>query len=444
MRLTLTAAPFIADPARPRHLDNSANLGLYLLAAVAEEAGHTVAVVDPSLSPSRMPAGEFRAAFSGSDVIGLSATTSVWPETRVLLDRLIRELPDRPALVLGGPHPSIFDERALSTAPLDYVVRGEGERTLVELLEALSAGRDPAGLAGLSCLRGGKLVRGPDRTPLMEAELSALPLPRYDLVPAGYYQALPVETSRGCWHRCAFCSITSHRHWRDLGADRLGRALETARDQIGKYTRGAIHLIDDCFLARGRKLGPLADAMAKNEIPLAFSTRVSDLRRPEALEFYARLPVSVCELGVECGYDEGMKRVGKGITTKDALDLAGVLQSRGLAEKVLYAYIIGLPWEGQAECLRTLKFGFDLCRARGGRLQAGWFLLYPGSEIFREQERFGISVPAEVYDRPHFWRDHELFARMHPRLDPEGERKVAYTARFLAQMHPEVNAFLMM
>lgn len=444
MRLLLTAAPFLADPSRPRHLDNSANLGLFLLAAVAEEAGHAVAVVDPSLQPSRMPAEEFRAAFSGFDVIGLSATTSIWPETRVLLDRLNHELPVRPTLVLGGPHASIFDERILFSAPSDYVVRGEGERTLVELLSALAAGRDPAGTPGLSCLREGRLVRGPDRPPLDEAELAALPLPRYDLVPAGYYQALPIETSRGCWHRCAFCSITSHRRWRELGPDRLGRALAQARDQIGKYTRGAVHLIDDCFLARGRQLEPLAAAMAKNEIPLALSTRVSDLRRPEALEFYARLPVSVCELGVECGYDEGMKLVGKGITTQDVLDLAGDLRSRGLAEKVLYAYIVGLPWEGQAECLRTLKFGFDLCRARGGRLQAGWFLLYPGSEIFREQERFGIRVPAEVYDRPHFWRDREVFSLMHPRLDREGERKVAYTARFLAEMHPEINAFLMM
>ena len=443
MRLALTAAPFHADPARPRHLDNTANLGLYLLAAVAGEAGHDVRVVDPSRNPSRMSPEDFAAAFAGREVVGLSATTSTWPETRLLLDRLARELSSRPTLVLGGPHAAIFDERALSTTPLDYVARGEGERTLVDLLAALAGGRDPAGAPGLSCLRDGALVRGPDRPPLAEDELAALPLPRYDLVPSGYYQAMPIETSRGCWHRCAFCSITSHRRWREMGAERLGRALAIASGEIGKYTRGAVHLIDDCFLARGRELAPLARALAQSDLPLALSTRVSDLRRPEALEFYSRLPVSVCELGVECGYDEGMKLVGKGITTRDVTDLAAALQERGLAEKILYAYIVGLPWEGLAECLTTVKFAFDLARTRGGRIQLGWFFLYPGSEIFREPERFGLRVEPAVYDQPHFWRDPGLFAHLHPRLDREGEKKVAYTARFLAQMHPAINAFLM-
>ena len=443
MRLALTAAPFHSDPRRLRHLDNTANLGLYLLAAVAGEAGHEVAVVDPSRNPSRMTPVEFAVAFSGFDVVGLSATTSTWPETRLLLERLDRELPARPILVLGGPHATIFDERALVTTPLDYVARGEGERTLVDLLAALAGGRDPAGIPGLSCLRDGELARGPDRPPLTEAELAALPLPRYDLVPPGYYQALPLETSRGCWHRCAFCSITSHRNWRDLGADRLGRALAAAQGEIGKYTRGAVHLIDDCFLARGRRLEPLARALAQSDLPLALSTRVSDLRRPEALEFYSRLPVSVCELGVECGYDEGMKLVGKGITTADVSDLAAVLKARGLADRILYAYIVGLPWEGLNECLATVKFAFGLARAHGGRIQLGWFLLYPGSEIFREQERFGLAVGPEVYDLPHFWRDPDLFSSMHPRLDREGEHKVSYSARFLARMHPEIKTFLM-
>lgn len=443
MRLVLAAAPFHADPARPRHLDNTANLGLYLLAAVAGDDGHDVRVVDPSRNPSQMPPAEFCAAFAGAEVVGLSATTSTWPETRALIDRLAVELSPGPVLVLGGPHASIFDGRALETTALDYIVRGEGERTLIELLAALAAGRDPAGLPGLSCLRDGAVVRGPDRPPLTEAELAALPLPRYDLVPAGYYQAMPVETSRGCWHRCAFCSITSHRRWREMGPDRLGRSLAAARDAVGGYTRGAIHLIDDCFLARGRDLAPLADAMARSDVPLALSTRVSDLRRPDALEFYSRLPVAVCELGVECGYDEGMKQVGKGIVTRDVRELAETLRARGLAEKVLYAYIVGLPWEGQAECQTTLKFAFDLARTAGGRIQVGWFLLYPGSEIFREQDRFGLDVPPEWYDRPHFWRDPAFFSRLHPRLDREGEKKVAYTAHFLAEMHPAIRTFLM-
>ena len=444
MRVLLTAAPFYSDPRQLRHLDNSANLGIYLLAAIAERAGHEAGVVDPCTGPSRLSEADFTRTFADCDLIGLSATTSTWAETRLLLERLQRELPRRPVTVLGGPHASLFDERALRSAPLDYVARGEGERVFPELLRALADGRDPAGMPGLSCLRGGEYRRGPDRPPLDESELAALPLPRYDLIPAGYYQAMPVETSRGCWHRCVFCGIASHRRWRETGTQRLRAALALASAEIGKYTRGAVHIIDDCFLARGRELAPLAAALAGFSIPLALSTRVNDLRRPEALDFFSTLPVAVCELGVECGYDEGIEKVGKGITTRDVLELAAVLRGRGLADRILYAYIVGLPWESRKECLETLKFAFALGHVHGGRVQVGWFLLYPGSEIYFNQERYGLAVGPEIYDRAHFWRDGEVFARMHPRLTVADERDVVYTARFLASMHPEIKSFLMM
>jgi len=434
MRVVLCAAPFYSQPERPVHLNNTANLGLYLLAAIAEQAGHEVKVVDPSRNPSRMAPAEFRAAFADADALAFSATSSTWAETRRVLSRL-GELPRKVPVIVGGAHASLFDEHVLRTSPVDYAVRGEGERAFPELLEAIARGRDPAGLAGVSCLRNGELVRGPDRPLLSEAELAANPLPRYDLIPAGYYQVAPIESSRGCRHQCAFCGITHPRSWREIGPERLRSTLAAVRPLLDRFTGRAVHLIDDCFLAKGRDLAALAQGLAGSDAPLLISTRVSDLLAEGALDFYARLPIAVCEIGVECGYDEGIKLVGKGITIQQVKKLAVELRERGLSERVMFSYIVGFPWEGRKECLSTIEFAFTLARRCGGMIQLAWFVMYPGSEIFQHPECFGVEFKPEVYDRPAFWRDPELFAQTHPRLTPAETEKVAYTARFLKELH---------
>ncbi len=434
MRVVLCAAPFYSQPERPEHLNNSANLGLYLLAAIAEQAGHSVTVVDPAENPGRMAPPAFRAAFADAEVLALSSTSSTWAETRRLLDRLL-ELPRRIPVMVGGAHASLFDEHVLCTAAVDYVVRGEGERAFPELLGAIERGEDPAGLAGVSCLREGKIVRGPDRPLLSEAELARNPLPRYDLIPSGYYQLVPVETSRGCLHRCAFCGISHPRSWREIGPERLQKTLAAVGPLLDRFTGRAVHIIDDCFLARGRDLAGLAQGLQGFDSRLLISTRVSDLLAEGALDFYQRLPIAVCEVGVECGYDEGIKQAGKGITIAQVKKLALELRERGLIERVMFSYIVGFPWERLKQCLTTLEFAFTLARRCGGMIQLAWFVMYPGSEIFLHPERFGVRFGPEVYDRPAFWRDPELFAQFHPLLSPAEAEKVAYTARFLKEIH---------
>jgi anaerobic magnesium-protoporphyrin IX monomethyl ester cyclase len=434
MRVVLCAAPFYSQPERPVHLNNTANLGLYLLAAIAEQAGHSVKVVDPCSNPGRMDPADFRAAFAEADALAFSATSSTWAETRRIFSRL-KELPRQVPVIAGGAHATLFDEHVLRTSPVDYVVRGEGELAFPELLEAIEAGRDPAGLAGVSCLREGKLSRGPDRPLLSEAELAANPLPRYDLIPQDYYQVVPVETSRGCRHRCAFCSITHPRSWREIGPERLQKTLAAVKPLLSGFTGRAVHIIDDCFLARGRDLAGLAQGLERFDSRLLISTRVSDLLAEGALDFYARLPIAVCEVGVECGYDEGIKQVGKGITIQQVKKLALELRERGLIERVMFSYIVGFPWESLKQCLSTLEFAFTLARRCGGMVQLAWFVMYPGSEIFLHPERFGVRFGPEVYDRPAFWRDPELFAQFHPLLSPAETEKVAYTARFLKELH---------
>ena len=117
---------------------------------------------------------------------------------------------------VGGPYPSAVEDACLGDGceAIDAVVVGEGEETVVEILDRLQAGRDLAGVAGVIARENGKILHNPPR-PLIE-DLDRLPFPARELLgdrsryipAAGTYRRKPVAlvmTSRGCDRRCIFC-----------------------------------------------------------------------------------------------------------------------------------------------------------------------------------------------------------------------------------------------
>jgi len=126
------------------------------------------------------------------------------------------------ATVVGGIHFSTLSKESLATYPeIDYVVRGEGEKTLLELAQALDSHHSLAKVNGLTYRHEGKIVSTPNRAPIMD--LNSLPYPGYHfvrdhmkkyhfLMMAGRKNPYAlIEASRGCDHQCTFC--TQWRYW---------------------------------------------------------------------------------------------------------------------------------------------------------------------------------------------------------------------------------------
>jgi anaerobic magnesium-protoporphyrin IX monomethyl ester cyclase len=198
--------------------------GLLCLAAYLEANLNNVeiAVVDCQAEQLRWDALEKRISEVNPDMVCPSAlsTTNAYLVART--SQLAKKINPEITTVIGGIHFSALSEETLATYPeIDYVVRGEGEQTLLELVQALSGQLPLAQVNGLTYRDGRKILHTPNRAPI--TNLDTLPYPGYHfvrehmkryhfLMMAGKKNPYAlIEASRGCDHQCSFC--TQWRYW---------------------------------------------------------------------------------------------------------------------------------------------------------------------------------------------------------------------------------------
>jgi len=234
--------------------------------------------------------------------------------------------------VAGGQHFTALAHESLKTYPeIDVIVRGEGEQTFVELVQALGKKSSFSRIKGISFRHGAKIVRNPPR-PLIK-NLDELPFPGYHFVEdsvhkyhfkmmasskAGY--AL-IEGSRGCPHHCTFCSQWVHwgGTWRVKSPKRIADEMEFCYQNYGiKF----LWLTDDNF-GLGKQTNELCDEIVKkgiaDDIMWFMQVRSDDIIRHQAILPKMRKAGTMWMLvGVESQNSTTLKTFKKEITPKDA------------------------------------------------------------------------------------------------------------------------------
>ena len=175
-------------------------------------------------------------------LIGLSAMTWQYPTCMALIG-LIKSILPRAKIAVGGYHATFASEKILTEYNfVDYIIKGEAEHAMVQLLERLENGNNLEDVTGISYRHAGKTINNPLR---LVSELDALPFPDRELLSSidyGYsFQGIPLtfgkfttlSTSRGCPFRCTYCSCAafSLRKWRPRSAENVIEELETVQEQ---------------------------------------------------------------------------------------------------------------------------------------------------------------------------------------------------------------------
>jgi anaerobic magnesium-protoporphyrin IX monomethyl ester cyclase len=180
------------------------------------------------------------------DVVGLSVMT-FQRATALKIAALVRSLRPSTRIVVGGYDPSLDVDAYTQSPDIDFIVRGEGEHTLCELLRALENDRDAAGIAGLSYRTPEGFGHNRDRA-IAALASSPLRLPNRGARVLRGYTLLGrnvdvVETSRGCTYDCSFCSIIEMRgrNFHPYSIDRVLADIADAR----AHGAEAIFLVDD-------------------------------------------------------------------------------------------------------------------------------------------------------------------------------------------------------
>ena len=243
-------------------------LGLPLLGAILKKHGYHVDIY--LQNKNNVPIRKIREA----DLVGITTTTSTCYEAYKIA-RLARSF-GKP-VVLGGSHVTFKPEEGLQHA--DVVVRNEGEAATPRVVEALVAGAPLDDIPGISFIRDGEIISTPD-APFI-SDLDALPFPDLSLIRGRGKVNVAVQTSRGCPHRCVFCSVTPM-----FGHKYRFRSPENVVEELAMYRDQGIFFCDDNFTAVPSHTRELLELMREKKVGLkgwSAQTRVEIARDDELL-----------------------------------------------------------------------------------------------------------------------------------------------------------------
>jgi B12-binding domain/radical SAM domain protein len=273
--------------------------------------------------------------------------------------------------IAGGPHPSALPEEVLEH--FDFVVIGEGEETLPELIEAIENGRDPASVKGIAYKCQGQVLFTEKRSPV---DLDSYP-------PFAKILA-PIEISRGCPWGCTYCQTP-----RLFGSCMRHRSIPI----IAKYARRHkdIRFTSPNSLAYGsdgrkprlEKVEALLKVLAEQKKPIYFGTFPSEVRpefvTPAALELVVKYCANKSlSLGGQSGSPAVLRSIGRGHGRGEIETACELALDYGLVPQV--DLIFGLPTESEEDQRMTL----DLVRwiaAKGGKVRAHRFMPLPGTPL---------------------------------------------------------------
>jgi anaerobic magnesium-protoporphyrin IX monomethyl ester cyclase len=274
--------------------------------------------------------------------------------------------------VAGGLHFSNTPEESLKNFPeIDYIVRGEGERTLVDLIKTLEHEGTISNVQGVSWRHDRTIFHNPTR-PLIE-NLDSLPYPAYHLVEDNLKQYhftmmagrntrfMIVEGARGCEYRFSFCTQWSHwgNRWRTKSAKRIADEIEHLNETYGGVF---LWFTDDHMNLRQRGQSlyeELRHRKCKDDIMLFFQARTDDVaQNPSLIENLRDVGTYWILCGVETDSPEMLKEYNKGITTADAYNAMKLLRRSDIFSQAMF--VIGGRKDTHESIERIRQYSEDI------------------------------------------------------------------------------------
>ncbi|MBI4795281.1 MAG: B12-binding domain-containing radical SAM protein [Deltaproteobacteria bacterium] len=347
-------------------------LGPVLLGTILQRQGLEVKVIIEEIS-----APDYRSLDFHPDLVCISSITSTAPRAYELSDYYRQQgVP----VVMGGAHPSFVVQESLEHA--DYVICGEGDEALPELVAALNAGGDLAAVQNLAFMEGETLRQNPWR-PLVE-NLDDLPIPNYEVVHGWNARRgrryTAIATSRGCPFNCRFCAVIKlfGRKYRYNSVDRV---LAEIRQNAVKAHH--VFFCDDNFTADRERIKELCQRILQEKLKFEWSAqvRVEAAKDEELMELMARAGCYCVFVGLESINPATLKLYNKSQTVEGIKDCVINFHRHGI--RVHGMFVFGSEEDHYQVIRDTVKFSRDL------DLDSLQYLILtpiPGTPVYQELE----------------------------------------------------------
>lgn len=291
------------------------------------------------------------------DVVATTAFTAGIVDALKVL-RLAKEINPRIITVIGNVHPTFCYEEILKEnhGYVDFIVRGEGEVTMVELMNCLRDGGDLSKIKSIAFWRDGVVVT--EQRPFI-SDLDSLPM-AWDLIDWHIYKYKPMEnstlaivsSSRGCNQACSFCSQQKFwvRKWRARSAENFIGELEYLRDTYGV---NVVMLSDETPTLSRKRWERILDLMIEREVgvKLLMETRVDDIIRDEDIMWkYNEAGVDHIYVGVESTSQETLDKFNKNIKVEESKKALDLINEHDIVSET--SFVLGMP-EDTVEKIRA-------------------------------------------------------------------------------------------
>lgn len=338
-------------------------IALAYLGSVLENAGHKVKIVDCQAEEYNLEDAKKEIKIFNPEVIGITSSTQLIYEA-MKIAKIAKENNPNCLTIVGGPHVTYLSEGTLKECKsIDVAVRGEGEITLLELLETKKENWEK--VKGITFRSNEKIIVNKDRAFI--ENLDEIPFPAYHLLAMDKYKIYGhvikdwingqpfggVLTSRGCPYSCAFCSSkTLGKKWRTRSPEKI---IEEIKILVNKYGRREIEFLDDTFTIDEQRTLKICKLIKDEGIDISWycSTRVDRFTKNIAQALRKAGCHSVF-FGLESGVQENLDFLNKGFKLKQS-EIAVKLAKKEKINVIAY-FIIGLSQDNRKKIIDTINF----------------------------------------------------------------------------------------
>ncbi len=350
-------------------------LGLPIIASVLKEKGIESRVYVEDIGEIDWKEVE------NSDIVGISSTTSTILGAFSIAEKIKRM---GKFIIMGGPHPTFEPEECLKYC--DVVVRGEGEETISELIDALREDRPLNGIKGVSYKDSkGMIFHNPFRPHIKD--IDKIPDPDFSVVKDfERVSVLPISTSRGCPFSCEFCSVTTL-----FGRKYRVRSIDSVIAELKRYypKKKYVFFIDDNFAANPERTKELLRRIIEERLKIKWSAqvRVESALDDELLKLMGKSGCHTVYIGFESINPASLAEVHKNQMVSIYKEAVKRFRKNGI--KVHGMFVFGFDNDDKSILRKTVNFAI---KAKISTIQFLVLTPIPGSKLYEKIKSTGRLI----------------------------------------------------
>ena len=405
-------------------------LSILALAPELKKRGYSVVLIDERID--RQALSKLEASLDRAICVGISSMTGYQIQGGIAAAKRVRQLSDVP-IVWGGWHVSLLPEESVKSPHVDILVRGQGEKTFAEVVQAIEEKGSLKGIPGITFKNGEEAFSTSDPSILSLDELEPMP---YDLIDINrYHPHFSYLSSVGCPMSCGFCAdaVVYKRKWKGMNSLRLAEEITRLSKKLSWRIR-SVYFIDNNFFVDPERVRIFCDELVKGGTRITWEA----LGHPRQLAklddgFYKLLKQSGCYrilIGAESGSQTILDYINKKAAVEDILLFVKKCQEHQIIP--VLSFMCGFPKSPIDDLKETVLFINEAKRInRNTKIKLFFFTPYPGSFLYQEAIRNGFQPPTGL----EAWSRYTLNVRNMPYLDPDYEKlAVWFTEKYFPKI----------